>query len=390
MTPQTKTLKVLHYLQAVRLEHGGVVRAVLDLGATLAGRGHEVTLVTVDGRDAPPEWSKPTPAGEQRRVPTLVAISRSESLRDQIKPFVEQASLVHLHGPWQRQNLVVAGLARKLGKPYVLTPHGMLDDWSMSQKPIKKRVYHALFAKGLLERAAFIHCTAQAELDQAKRWFGRGRGVVLPYVVNFSAFATLPGPEPARRLFPVIADDRLKLLFLSRLHIKKGVEALIDAAALLKKQGPDFTLVIAGPGDPGYINQLKQRIERLGLAGQTHLVGLVSGVDKTSLYQACDLFVLPTSQENFGLVLVESMACGTPVLTTRGTDIWREIEAGGGIVRDANPATIADAVRELAADRPALAQRGKGAREWVMRYLDVDALLDQYEAFYARALAWKG
>lgn len=389
MTVPTSPLRVLHYLQAVRLEHGGVVRAVLDLCATLASRGHEVVLATSDAKDAPPEWSQPSAAGTPRKTPRIIEISPSASLRQQIKPLVAQAQLVHLHGPWEMKNLAVASLARKLGRPYVITPHGMLDDWSMSQKATKKRLYHAIFAKGLLERAAFVHCTAQAELDQAKQWFGRGRGMVLPYVVNFTAFEKLPGPELARERFPFLRDPRLKLLFLSRLHYKKGVEALIDAAGLLKKQGVDFHLVVAGPGEPAYIRQLEDRIARLGLKEQTHLVGLVAGAEKISLYQACDLFALPTSQENFGLVLVEAMACGTPVLTTRGTDIWREIEAGGGVVRDPNPATFAQTIQELAADRAALASRGRGAREWVMRYLDVNALLDQYETFYGKAIAGK-
>lgn len=390
MPRASRRLRIVHYLNFVHIAEGGVVRAVLDLCATLADRGHEVTLVTLDGKDAPSEWPR---RGDKRahaastRLPTVVEIDTRFRFGDELRSNLADAHLLHVHGPWDLYNVWAARIARQLGRPYVLTVHGMLDQWSMAQKPLKKRIYHAVAAKRLLDGAALIHCTAQMELDQAKEWFAGQHGAVVPCLLNFAPFRTLPGKAAAQKRFAFLDAGHLKLLFLSRLHHKKGPAVLIEAAGILKARGLAFTLVMAGPGSSDYIAQLAGRVASLGLERQTHFVGLVTDTDKLSLFQACDLFVLPTSQENFGLVLTESMACATPVLTTRGTAIWREIETGGGVVRDASPCEIADAITELAADRRALALRGRASREWVMRFFDPEQILDGYEALYGKALS---
>ncbi len=114
---------------------------------------------------------------------------------------------------------------------------------------------------------------------------------------------------------------------------------------------------------------------------------MVRGIEKISLYQACDLFVLPTHQENFGLVLPEAMACGTPVITTRGVDIWPELESGGATIVDGTPEAIARAIKDLLSDPEALAARGERARRFVCDWLNPTDLAARYEAMYRDAIA---
>src|SRR5262249_39829970 len=171
------------------------------------------------------------------------------------------------------------------------------------------------------------------------------------------------------------------LLFLSRLHKKKGVDILIDAADLLRKSGRAFKVIIAGSAadaDREYESKLRGQVKRLNLEDTVRFVGLVTGAHKLSLYQAAELFVLPTLQENFGLVLIEAMAAGTPVLTTRGTDIWGEIISCGGNISENTPSALCSAMLKLLTDPLALAQSGQSSRALVMNRFNVDCLAGEY------------
>ncbi|HXE53717.1 MAG TPA: glycosyltransferase, partial [Tepidisphaeraceae bacterium] len=222
-----RRLKCVHFLRSVRLEEGGVVRAVLDICGGLAARGHEVTLVSCDATDVPPEWKSGAPG-----VPrSIVAPTRGIGSDPQIESLLTQADVLHLHTPWERMNLSLAGLARRDGVPYVVSIHGMLDEWSMRQKTFKKGLYLALVGKWFLAKAAAVHCTARAELEQASRYLRPGSGVVVPLPIDLTAYAQLPGPEEALTAFHRIEADVPRVLFLSRLHPKKRPELVIEAAA---------------------------------------------------------------------------------------------------------------------------------------------------------------
>ena len=124
-------------------------------------------------------------------------------------------------------------------------------------------------------------------------------------------------------------------------------------------------------------------MDRLGLAERVSFLGFVSGREKVSLYEAADIFVLPTNQENWGFVLIESLACGTPVVTTRGVDIWSELESSGGaVIVEPTPPAIASAMADLIRDRAKLETMQRQARAWVLENLNVDRVVVQYERFY--------
>jgi glycosyltransferase involved in cell wall biosynthesis len=205
--------------------------------------------------------------------------------------------------------------------------------------------------------------------------------------VDLAPFETLPGPAAALALLPPGLRHLPKVLFLSRLHEKKGVDVLLRAAAQLRDGGRAFAVIIAGTGDPAYERSLKDLATQLRLRDVVHFAGLVTGATKLSLYQAADVFVLPTQQENFGLVLVESLACGTPVVTTRGTDIWQELEQAGGVIAETTAGSIATAVGRLLDNPAERAQRGERGRQWTFQTLAVAPLAERYEALYRQIAA---
>ncbi len=377
-------LRILHYLPEIRLEDGGVVRAVLDWCTVFADRGHRISLITCRGNDVPREWLKDSDhlprAYVIKPLATPLKFMARKSVR-MIRDLLKRTDVLHLHGPWLPGNRRIARLARECGVAYVVTAHGMLDDWSMRQRPWKKKAFMALAGRKFLDQAARIHCTAEGELSQAKKWFDN-QTIVLPYLTDLTPFNTLPGPDAALKLLPVARRTDRKLLFLSRLHEKKGVDILIRAAALMRDAGTNFVLMIAGTGDPIYAQQMYDLVAELSLRDRVYFLGLVTGETKISVYQSADVFVLPTAQENFGLVLTEALACGTPVLTTTGTDIWAEVQAAGGMIADRTAEAFAAAATKLLDDPDDRKVRSARGREWVFANLAVDPLSRQYETFY--------
>lgn len=377
-------MKILHYKPTIRLEEGGVVRAVLDLCAEMARAGHEVTLATGDATDVPADWK----AGEPGCPSVLTVPLRGNPARSTaLQRALTDVDVVHLHAVWQPDNIMLARACRKAGTPYVVSVHGMLDDWTIGQKHVKKRLFLALGGTRYLARAAIVHTTAEAERDQARKWIGGAPAEVVPLIFDLTDFAALPGSGPAVAKFPQIDRDVPRLLFLSRVHEKKGVDRLLRAAAILRDRGRPFQLLIAGTGDEPYVSRVRALREQLELQNHAEFLGFVSGIEKISLYQASTLFVLPTSQENFGFVYFEALASGCPVVTTKGTDTWPEIEqSGGGVIAGGEPEPFADAIAKLLAEgETAIAERGRRAREWTLDYFQPERIVAAYEALYARA-----
>ena len=379
-------MRILHYLPSLSLTKGGPVRAVLDLTGGFAGRGHAVTLLTCDRGDAPAHWD-----GADPTKPTVKVLPAPEINNEPFKPAqkgvaracVEAAEIVHVHGVWNYSNAQLGRMARTQGKPYVVSLRGMLDDWSVEQKALKKRVFHALYVKRHLERAGAVHCTAQAELDQSGKWFPKGRGVVIANLLDLNPFRTPPGPGLAREKFPVLANGRPSVLFLSRLHYKKGVEVLIQAASRLREDKVRCNFIFAGTGDAQYASAMQNLVGELDLDDDVHFVGHVGGGLKVSLYQACDVFALPTSQENFGFVFPEALASGTPIITTTGVDIWRELKEGGAAsIVDRTADAFAAEIKALVNDPERLARMKEAAKPFVFRTYDETLLMDQYEGLY--------
>ncbi len=374
-------MNILHYLPSLHPARGGPVRAVTDLSKGLARRGHRVTLLTTEMPDRTDEFD--TVELVSLGGPGVNARPFSAEQRASVIRHLESNDMCHVHGVWDFSNTQISAACRQRRIPYFVSLRGMLDDWCVAQKPLKKRLFHTLLGRRHLERAAAVHCTAQGELDQSAKWFPNGRGVVIPNLLDLNPFRSPPGPELARRQHPMLTNGRPNVLFLSRVHYKKGVDVLIDAAALLKARGVACNTIIAGTGDDAYTSEMKARVRSAGLDDEVVFVGHVGGDAKVSLYSACDLFALPTSQENFGFVFPEALASGTPVITTKGVDIWPELlGSGAASIIDRTPMAFADEIGAILAD-PARreAMRAK-AKPFVFSAFDEEALLDRYEIMY--------
>jgi len=381
-------MKILHVTESLRLVDGGVARAVHDLIAVMDQRGHRCMLLTHGKADLPAHW-KGDEAGRVHPIEGFPIARKGPFVKDErrILELLRSVDMVHIHQPWHPFLIRAAALCRRAGVPYCVSPHGCLDDWPMSQKGAKKRITVALFVRRMLEAAAFVHCTASDEVRQSIKWFPKGRTVVVPCTMDLRVYRDLPASTVASEKLSLRRDGDM-LLYISRIHPKKGLVHLIRALPAIRAKRPAW-LCVAGPReDAEYARMVDGEIERLGLKDAVQFVGNVGDpVLKASLYRSASVAVLPTSQENFGFVLFESLACGTPLVTTDLVDTWRELqEHGGAFISSQDPEDVASAVlRALsmgAAEREAWSAR---ARAWVLHYLDEKVIGEQMERAYLSA-----
>lgn len=365
------------------------MRAVLDLSAALSKLGHRVTLLTLDAGDAPSNWPRVTRSTDLAlmpigNVPTVFVPEGSKpgrsfagmTARSQSASVIAGADVLHLHGLWEYGNVQALRMAAATSVPAVCTVHGMLDDWSMSQGGWKKRLYLRFVLRPALSRGSRLHFTAEAEQEQSRRWLRDVPSIVIPYVLDVE-------PYLANGRSSLSLNGPPHVLLLSRLHVKKGIERLIDAADVLAKGGKAIRWTLAGPADEAYLASLQQRVADLKLGDWVSFPGMVSGDAKAALYRSADLFVLPTSQENFGLVLIEAMAAGVPVVTTRGVDIWRELQhAGAEIVDLDDPAVLPNVIQRLLVDPAERDRRSRQGRAWVESAFAGDVTARRFEALY--------
>ncbi len=221
--------------------------------------------------------------------------------------------LIHIHGLWAPSLARLAGQARREGVPYLVSTHGMLEPWAMQQKPWRKRLALALYQRKVLDGAAGLHATAEAEAANLRRFGLRAPVEVVPLGMSLP-----PLPEPRLRE----PGARRTFLFLSRIHPKKGLLSLVEAWKSVRR--PDWQVRVVGPDENNHLAEVRAAVEAAGVAPDFVFDGPLYDDAKDKAYQESDCFVLPTYSENFALVVPEALAGGLPVITTQATP-WQEL-----------------------------------------------------------------
>jgi glycosyltransferase involved in cell wall biosynthesis len=235
---------------------------------------------------------------------------------------------VIINAIWTYSSLAAARAAR--GRvPYVVFTHGMLDPWFARKYPLKhaKKLVYWPMQYPVLHNAGAVLFTSKLERDLAPKsvWPNKWKSIVVPYGTGEPPADTAAQLEAFYSVLPQLKDRRF-LLFMSRIHEKKGCDLLLQAFAKVATAHPDVDLVIAGPDQAGLQAKLQRMSEELGIADRVHWPGMLKGAPKYGALRACDAFVLPSHQENFGVVVAEALSCGRPVLISNQVNIWQEIE----------------------------------------------------------------
>jgi glycosyltransferase involved in cell wall biosynthesis len=296
---------------------------------------------------------------------------------------VREADLVHIHSLYLFHSWAAGTLCRRLRVPYIVRPHGTLDPYIHRRHRWRKRVMELWFQDRVLRNAAAIHYTSLEERRLAEPYAQGAPGAVIPLGLDLADYAELPPPGSFRARHREIGDRPI-LLFLSRLNFKKGLDVLVEAARRTVASGVDAHLVIAGP-DGGMEAATRRWVARAGLEGRATFTGMLTGRDKLAAYRDAALFLLPSSSENFGIAVVEAMACGTPVIVSDRVNIWREIVAdGAGLAVPPQAEPFAAAAIRLLADEPARRAMGEAGRNAVPRRYDWAMIAAELERLYAR------
>jgi glycosyltransferase involved in cell wall biosynthesis len=359
-------MKLLQVLPTLDPAAGGTVEGVLQTSLAFARLGHTVEIATLDapGAEALSHAPVPVTALGPGHGTYGLAPRAPRWLREHASRF--DAALVH--GLWQYHGLATRQALRGLPIPYYVVTHGMLDPWFKHTYPLKhakKWLYWPWGEYRVLRDARAVLFTTEEERRLARQsfWLYRARECV----VSFGAAAPPAALSLLRARFfnayPGLASRRV-LLFLGRLHPKKGCDLLLRAFARVALSEPRLHLVMAGAGDPETVGALHALARALGIDERVTWTGLLRGELKWGALAAGDAFVLASHQENFGVAVTEALACGTPVLISDKINIWREIDAdeAGFVDTDTVEGTIANLHRWLALDPPRAARMREQAR----------------------------
>jgi glycosyltransferase involved in cell wall biosynthesis len=302
-------MRVIHYIPSLDRTSGGTT-AYMQLLTKELGRLVELHVVShASGNPVKMDNCKVYFISE---ISNFMEIKRQwRILLTQLQPDV-----VHINCCWMPACAFTQKWAQALGYKVVLTPHGMLEPWIMARHYWSKKVPALLlYQKSAVVKADVLHATAKSEKENLQRLGYNDRIKVIANGIDVEDIEMKPSWKRNK-----------EILFLSRIHVKKGINFLLEAVAQLKEQMEGYVIRIAGEGDVTYIEELKQLAARLGISQLIIFEGGVYGNRKWELFRQADLFILPTHSENFGIVVAEALASGTPVITTMGTP-WSELES---------------------------------------------------------------
>jgi len=370
-------MKILHVIRDLSPLTGGPVAALQGLRAKQRQSGHEVSIVSTDFGLSPTvtrvedvELYSCT-FGPWRFAPKLQGLLSKK---------LAWCDVVHIHMLWEYPTLLAAAMARRMGKPFLLRPCGMLDPWSLRQHWFRKRLYLFLFAKTLFSPPCRLHFTTREEQEKSVVPF-YPRSVVVENGITYNEQSGSSADEFLDQ-FPDLKGQRL-ILFLGRVHAKKRPDIAISAFARVAQHFPDTILVLAGPCEHRYRQRLGRLATQSGIGERVRFTGLLEGRVRSGAYRVASLFLLPSMQENFGIAVAEAMAASCPVVISEYVDIKSYIEeANAGIVCATNPESVGSALHRLLSD-PELARRmGENGRAVVEKYFTWDRASERLDQIY--------
>jgi glycosyltransferase involved in cell wall biosynthesis len=389
------SLRILQVVNSLDPVDGGPPTVALRLAAALAREGAQVTLYSRErsGREA-------DIAATLRGIPGIELVERVSEVCDgrmarlmggSARTFLRQADrkfdLVHVHGLWRPILLSILKESSRRSCPYVLTPHGMLARWALTQKPIRKKIALTLSWRNLIGRASFVQALTRAE---ARDFSALGIDCPVEVIPNgffLEEMGQLPTPGSFYGAHPELSGQCF-ILFLGRLHYVKRADWLVRAFAKVAATRADVRLVLAGP-DCGTRPQIEEQVKTLGLGSRVHFVGPLYGQQKYAAMVDARCFCQPSVYETFSMSILEAMACGLPPVITRGCNFDEVETSGSGAVVDSEE-ELAAALLRFCTDQGARDAASTKARQLVVEKYTWPIVARQMLARYeARAVKGK-
>lgn len=383
-------LRILHMVRSLDPSAGGPPIVAIKLATAQAEAGHEVHVLAYRTAESEPDVRAvlsqipnsslldlhrlPEPGSVERVVATNAARTA--------RSLLPRIDVIHLHGVWEPSLIRVAAVARQLGVPYVVTPHGMLDPWSLAQKRQKKMLAMWFAVRQMLNEAAFLHLLNSDERDLLKPLGFTSPGELIPNGVFEHEVKNVTPPGTFREAYPELGTSPY-ILFLSRLHFKKGLDYLAQAFEAIAPRFPDVHLVVAGP-DGGARAEFEASIAKAGLSRRVHLVGPIYGRLKTAAMVDADVFCLPSRQEGFSMAITEALGFGCPCVITEPCHFPEVQEVGAGYVTGLNGAEVAEALTKVLSNSAAKQTMGEAGKKLVTERFTWNVIADLAVSFYRK------
>jgi len=377
-------VNILHVIASVDPTSGGPIEGILRQNEALNGVGQR-EVVCLDSPNAPflADYPFPVhamgpatyqPASRNNRIS---AFGYTPRLVPWLSENVRNYDAVIVNGLWNYASVGTARVLPTAGVPYFVFTHGMMDPWFRKTYPFKhlqKQAFWLAFEGRLVRHANAVLFTTEEEqrLAEGQFWGHPYKGRVVGYGTTPPPPATAAQAAAFRATVPALGE-RPYLLFMSRIHEKKGCDLLVEAFARCAAEAPDLDIVMAGPDRDELRPRLEAQARARGIAERIHWPGMLAGEAKWGALRGAQAFILPSHQENFGIVVAEALACGTPVLTTDKVNIWREVEAGGaGLIAADDADGIESLIRRFLVLSPkARAQMGAAGLTTFQTHFDV-------------------
>jgi glycosyltransferase involved in cell wall biosynthesis len=377
-------MNILQVIAYFTPQKGGDVNVCYNLSKQLARRGNEVTIVTTDY-----ELDKEFVASIEKEgvkvipfhcIADICAFLVTPSIKRWLKLNINKYDIIHMHNFRSYQNNVVCHYAVKNRVPYVLQAHGSVLPYFA--KIQLKKLYDFVWGYEILRGAAKAIALTSTEVNQyIEMGVDENKLELIPNGIDLTQYKNLPSYGGFRNQFNINSNEKI-ILFLGRIHKIKGLELLVDAFAELLKKIYDCKLLIVGPDD-GYLPVLKKQTIDLGIENKVLFTGPLYGKDKLKAYSDADVFVLPAVYDCFSVTLLESMACGTPIVTTNNGDKLDWIHNKAGIVVDYDKAQMCSAIYKILKDdslRKNFAAEGKRSVREIYNWGNiVEEIIELYE-----------
>jgi glycosyltransferase involved in cell wall biosynthesis len=365
-------MKILHVIASLSSKYGGPTMACLDMAKAMANRGHDVKIYTtnIDGSgelDVPldqPVWQDNVEIS-YFPIQSPRFFSSSFPLAIALKDIVPSCDIVHIHSLYLFHTAVTGFYCRYFGIPYVLCPHGALDPFMYKHHRLRKSIVEFLFDNHNLKNASAVHFTTTDEQQLAQPYILGANSFVVPLGFDIEDYKNLPPVGTFKSQYPNLEGKKI-ILFFGRLNFKKGIDILVKAFAQVAKVRQDVHLVLAGPDNENYGEQVKKWLEAEGVSHLATFTGMLKGVDKLAVLNDADLFILSSYSENFGISVVEAMICGLPVIISDQVNIWRDVEeTKSGRVCPCDPDQFAAKILELLENPELCQQMGMNGKQLI-------------------------
>lgn len=381
-------MNILLVVQFFSPKDGGSVLSTYELAKQLNRKGHEVNILTTDYQ-IDQDFVQSLEGVKVLQFHCIANIGNfllSPSINEYLNINLHTFDIIHMNNFRTYQNIMVHKYAKKYGIPYILQPRGTVPTISKSKQ---KKIFDMFFGYDIIKDASKIIASSKIESDQYWDVFSEikyEKIIHIPNGIDLELYNNLPKKGEFKRKYSININNKI-ILFLSRIHERKGADTLVEVFSKLKNEFVNIKLVVAGP-DEGFLNKLKILVKKLNIENDILFPGPLYGRDKLEAYVDADVFILPSKNryESFGNVVLEALACGTPIIVTNNCGVSEWINNDVGYIVEYDKNQFQNNIVNILKDEKLRDKIGEEGRRFVIEKFGWDKIIEKIEDVYTSTI----